>query len=832
MSANDMKKMCTDETGKELVLQGNIAFAVGCVRSGIHSADGYPGTPSTEVIDRGLSQVQDMINVGWSVNEAVAAGVGFGHTLAGADVVVTMKIPGLFQAGDIFTSASFFHDKRGALIYYISSDFTPSSTQHVVDPRYLFKTCMVPVIEPRSHQEMMDAPGLAAEIGKKFNTPVVILASGGLCHSEGLVKLNEIQKREMLDVPEDLGKFQLLPTMARNNYDSVMETRMPALEEYVENNPQIEWTKNSGKRGVVTYGINTAYVKEVRDFFNVDMDILSLPMTNPLPIKKIKEFYDSIDGDVYVIEDGYQYLQEAMEREGMKVIGKEKYTKVTEWTPMSIAEKMGYSVEHKESKVKPVPRPPMICAGCPYTLFSGVIAKMKKQKKIEAIFGDIGCNALLYFMDALETGLAMGASDSQRQGFVIARPDKAAKCISIIGDGTECHSGMDATRNAVFRKVPGVKVVLDNYWTAMTGGQPSPSSPVNLAGDALDFDLVKALEGNGMKVLVASAYDRKEIKDTMKDALAMADEGEFVVVVVRGCCVKKQPPKSKGIRLKINEDKCKKCGSCLMCAGIEKGPDDIPLYNNFCSGCAGENPACLQMCPFDAIEFLEEGEKKTAAAASFPEAPELVLPEFKHSDFPERLTLAIRGVGGQGNLFFGKVLTQLAFIAGYSEDNIVKGETHGMAQMGGPVISTFSCGKVHSPVLFPGSADCIITMEVSELLRPGFLETLREGATVLISKTKVVPPVITAEEYPTDEAVSKAVEGFKVVEVDILAKALELGDSTGRIANVVMIGALSKLPPFDKFPTELWLQAIKNVSPKPAIWDANYAAFSAGRELV
>ena len=269
-----------------------------------------------------------------------------------------------------------------------------------------------------------------------------------------------------------------------------------------------------------------------------------------------------------------------------------------------------------------------------------------------------------------------------------------------------------------------------------------------------------------------------------------------------------------------------------MCSGIEKGEDEFPQYNNLCSGCAGENPACLQMCPFDAIEFLEEGDKKTAAAASFAEPPELILPEYDNSDFPERLTLAIRGVGGQGNLFFGKVMTQLAFIAGYSKKNIVKGETHGMAQMGGPVISTFSCGKVHSPVLFPRSADCIITMEVSELLRPGFLEILREGATVLISKTKVIPPLITLEEYPTQENIAKAVEGFKVVEVDILGKALELGDSTGRIANVVMIGALSKLPPFDKFPTELWLQAVKNVSPKPAIWAGNYAAFNAGREMV
>ena len=71
-----------------------------------------------------------------------------------------------------------------------------------------------------------------------------------------------------------------------------------------------------------------------------------------------------------------------------------------------------------------------------------------------------------------------------------------------------------------------------------------------------------------------------------------------------------------------------------------------------------------------------------------------------------------------------------------------------------------------------------------------------------------------------------------MVEADVLGKAMEIGDKTGRIANVVMVGTLSRLAPFDRFPTELWLRAIKNVSPRPAIWAANYAAFSAGRELV
>ena len=57
-----------------------------------------------------------------------------------------------------------------------------------------------------------------------------------------------------------------------------------------------------------------------------------------------------------------------------------------------------------------------------------------------------------------------------RMGYVLSSPEAAARCVGIIGDGTECHSGMDATRNTVFRQVPGLKIVLDNEWIAMTGG--------------------------------------------------------------------------------------------------------------------------------------------------------------------------------------------------------------------------------------------------------------------------------------------------------------------------------------------------------------------------
>jgi len=831
MGNNEIRELCLAEKGKTAVLQGNIAFAVGCVRAGIHCADGYPGTPSSEVIDRGLSQVQDMIKVGWSVNEAVAAGVGFGHTLAGEDSVVTMKMPGLFQAGDLFTSSAFFTDQRGALIYYIATDFVPSATQHVIDPRYLFKSTMIPAFEPRDHQELLEAAGIAADIGRTYRTPVVVLSSGILCHSEGLVRFNQIQEREVLNIP-DLSRFNPLPGITRGNYDTVMAERMPALAEMVEQTSLNRWIKGSGKKGVITYGVSSIYVEEVRALYGEDFDILSLAFTNPLPHKLIEKFCDSIDGDMHIIEDGYRFVQDELERMGLSVIGKEYNSNITEWTPALISEKLGYSVNQKSYEVQPVMRPPMICAGCPYRLFAEVVNKLKKQDKIDIVFGDIGCYSLLYFIGAMDIHLAMGAGESMRQGFVLSRPELTGKCLSIVGDSTECHSGMAATRNAVFRNIPGVKVVLDNYWTAMTGGQPSPTSPVNLAGEKINYDLDAALESHADRVFEVSACDMRSIRKTIKEALSLVEEGKFSVVVVRGSCVRKLPSKQKGIRLKINQEKCDQCHLCLICPGIEEGPEGFPQFNNLCSGCGGENPACMQMCPFDAMEFLTEDDKIKTAAPDFPEPSEIEKHKFDKDALPERLSLAIRGVGGQGNLFFGRVLTQLAFLAGYDEKNIIKGETHGMAQMGGPVISTFSCGSVHSPVLFPGSADCLIVMEISEAFRPGFIDLLKKDGRILMAKTKIVPQAIDAEQYPKAEDIRKALGDYDVMEVDVLGKALGLGDSTGRIANVIMIGALSRIAPFDVFPEDLWLQALKNVNPHPAIWSANYAAFNTGREIV
>ena len=828
---NTVKDLCEAPAGQAEVLQGNMAFATGCVRGGIHAADGYPGTPSSEVIDKGLAQVQDLIKVGWSVNEAVAAAVGHGHSLAGRDCVVTMKIPGLFQAGDIFTSGALFVQERGALVYYIASDFTPSSTQHTLDPRYLFKSCFVPVYEPRNHQEMHEAAALAVELSRQYKTQVVVMPNGNLCHSEGLVHLMPQQRRDPVQMPESLKSFNVLPNVARKNYDVVMRERMPALLAMVEQSPLNKWEKGSGKVGVITYGIGDMYVREVRENLGADFDLLSLAFTNPLPLKLIREFCQSIEGEIVVIEDGYRYLQEVIENLGFKVSGKEAFSALTEWSPALVAQKLGLAPAAKTSAAAPVARPPVICPGCPYRLFAEEVALLKRKKQLDVVFGDIGCNTLLYFMNALDTGLAMGASEGERLGYVFSRPEQAGRVISLIGDGTECHSGMDATRNAVYRNVPGVKVILDNSWAAMTGGQPSPTSPANLADEAMSFNLLDSLRAHGAKVVAVGAYEKKQIRAALKTSLAEADQGIFTTLVVTdGACIQKLAPSTQ--RVQVEPEACKQCNLCLICPGLELDENGIPTVNNLCSGCAGASPACVQSCPYSVLKAVDLKDLNLPAAPQFAAPPEKIeIPALDRASFPRRLALAIRGVGGQGNLFFGSVLSKLASLAGYDATNIIKGETHGMAQMGGPVISTFACGEVNSPVLLPGSADCLIVMEKSEVLRPEFLEMLKPGGTVVLAQTKIVPPGLPAGQYPTDEQIHAALAGYHVIEVDVLGKALELGDRSGRTANVVMMGILSALPPFNQFPAELWLTALKKANSKPAVWAANYVAFNTGREL-
>jgi len=823
------------KAGSKFILQGNEAFALGVIHAGYHAADGYPGTPSTEVIDKSLKYVQDKITVGWSVNEAIAVGVAIGHSIAGSDTVVTMKIPGVFQAGDAITTSAFYTADAGALVIYAATDYVPSSTQHVIDSRYFFSASRLPVLEPRNHQDMYEAAWIAADISRKFNTPVIVLASGILAHSEGLVLTKESRKIERQALPEKLHAWMLMPGIARQNYNKATQERIPNISEWLETSQLVSEEKGNEDWGIILCGESDIIVREALKNINKKPSLLSLAMTYPLPKEKIKKFASGIKGKIFVFEDGDRYLENQLRLLSIPVIGKAENSVITDWNPEMVIEQLSkhidlnYKIRKQEFEMKAVNRPPSICPGCPYRAFALSVDKLKKKKKIFAAFGDIGCSTLLHFLNSLDTVCCMGASDSLRQGFVLSRPEYASKTISIIGDSCECHSGLDSTRNAIFRNTAGIKVILDNSITAMTGGQPAPSSKTNLAGIPNTFNLKRAVEAEGGRMVVVDSYKIDEVEKALVESLEEAEKGVFTTMILEGLCIQEVESKKKIRKISRNYDLCKKCLRCNVCPGIEFDADNKPSFTNLCTFCGGSTPVCLQRCPFGAIIYDESATEKINTPV-FEKVGEIKIPVTEKENLPESLRVAIRGIGGQGNLFFGKVLSEVVLRTPYAESNIVKGDTHGMAQLGGPVISTFSCGSVYSPVLAPGSVDVLIVMELSEVLRPGFLELLKPGGTVLFNNFSVLPVAMKREDYPDVNKIFEALKEYHVIKIDANKIAYELGDINGKTANVVVLGLLSTIEPFNSIPENVWLSALMAISPNDFIKATNKLSFESGRK--
>lgn len=828
-------EIVASEAGSKFILQGNEAFALGVIHAGFHAADGYPGTPSTEVIDKSLKYVQDLITVGWSVNEAVAVGVAIGHSIAGSDAVVTMKIPGVFQAGDAISTSAFYTADAGALVIYAATDYAPSSTQHVIDSRYFFSASRLPVIEPRNHQDMYEAAWIAADISRKFNTPVIVLASGILAHSEGLVLTKKSRKIERRPLPEKLHAWMLMPEIARRNYNKATQERIPYISEWLETSPLVSEEKGNENWGIVLCGESDIIVREALKNINKNPSILSLGMTYPLPKERIKKFASGIKGKIFVFEDGDRYLENQLRLLSIPVVGKEENSVITDWTPEMIIGQLSkhidlnYKIKKQAFAIKAVSRPPSICPGCPYRTFALCIDKLKKKKKLYAVFGDIGCSTLLHFLNALDTVCCMGASDSLRQGFVLSRPEYASKTISLIGDSCECHTGLDSTRNAIFRHAAGIKVILDNSITAMTGGQPAPSSKTNLAGVPNTFSLKRAVEAEGGRMVVVDSYNLKEVEKSLVESLEEAEKGVYTTMILEGLCIQEVENKKKIRKISRNYDLCKRCMRCNICPGIEFDGDKKPSFTNFCTFCGGTTPVCLQSCPFDAIIYDENATEKTSPPV-FEKVGEIGILATEKEKLADSLRLAIRGIGGQGNLFFGKALSEVVLRTPYSESNIVKGDTHGMAQLGGPVISTFSCGSVYSPVLAPGSVDVLIVMEISEVLRPGFLELLKPNGTILFNNFLVLPVAMKREDYPDVDKIFDALKEYHVIKVDANKIAYGLGDINGKTANVVMLGLLSSIAPFNSIPENVWLSALMAISPNDYIKATNKLSFEAGRK--
>ncbi|MDP6343065.1 MAG: thiamine pyrophosphate-dependent enzyme, partial [Alphaproteobacteria bacterium] len=350
-----------------------------------------------------------------------------------------------------------------------------------------------------------------------------------------------------------------------------------------------------------TNGTSYPYVKEVAP----GASVLKLAASYPLAEKTVREFCDSVDR-VLVVEELEPFIEAAVLALGIKVEGKAFFPRVGEFSPEVVRAglaKAGLaeapSATH-EWNVRPIMRPPVLCAGCPHT--GGYMALRALDARVA---GDIGCYTLAAVepLRSIDTNVCMGASIGNAVGMAKAGTE-TKPIVATIGDSTFLHSGIPPLIDAVYSNVDITVLILDNKITAMTGGQHHAGTGKNLRGEdshRIDFEeICRAVGVNWIRTV--DSYDLGALYQTMRQAAAY--KGVAVVISDRPCVL--DPVKIKGPALRVQAAGCVACQACmnLGCPAITwsdemyDGHHKVKIDEVACMGCT----LCAQVCPSDCMQ--------------------------------------------------------------------------------------------------------------------------------------------------------------------------------------------------------------------------------------
>lgn len=577
---------------RELLL-GNQAIARGAWEAGVKFAAGYPGTPSTEIIET-LAGRYPETNPRWSANEKVAFEEGMGAAIGGLRVLVTMKHVGLNVAADAFMVFP-YSGTNGGFVVISADDPGMHSSQNEQDNRYLARMGKVPVLEPSDAQECKDFVIYGLELSEQFSSPVMLRTTTRLAHHKGLVELGERCEVTQADFIPDPQRFSV-PIYRRLRRPQV-EKRLQEIQALAESSPVNRVEHADSPIGIITSGISYQYVKEVLP----QVGVLRLGMTFPLPPNLLRSFCASYE-TVYVVEEGEPFIEEYIRNLGItNIIGKELFGVIGEYSPGRLQEALGtvkLPVPLNEG-INMVMRPPMMCIGCGHrTVFASL-----RQLKV-TVSGDIGCYTMgaLPPYEAEHTTFCMGASIGTAVGLEQAGHERV---VAVIGDSTFIHAGIPPLIDAVYNGSHLTLVILDNSATGMTGSQPHPAAGKNAKGEpAPKLDLAELVRATGVEhVTIVDTWQRLEVFRALRKALATKAPA---VVIAQGPC--QQLPEMKRreiIPFLVEEELCTKCEACfkVWCPAIKRNEQDFPfIIAADCTSCT----VCAQVCPTEAIHLADE----------------------------------------------------------------------------------------------------------------------------------------------------------------------------------------------------------------------------------
>lgn len=595
--------------GKRL-LMGNEAIAFGAIRAGVNVVTGYPGTPSTEVLETVAHNNPGDIYVEWSVNEKSAMEVGAGAAYSGARVMVTMKQVGLNVAADPLMTLSYIGVK-GGMVILVADDPGPFSSQTEQDTRHFARFSNLPVLDPSTPEEAYEMIQYAFELSEAVQLPVFLRPTTRVCHACSTIDVDDSRLEHK---PEGFVKdprWVIFPSLAYRKHIHIEQLQKDLGE--VFSKLRFNTVTGEGKLGIAASGVSYTYVLEAIEKLNIKIKVFKAGTPYPLPAALAENFLEGLD-QVLVFEELDPVLEDellmlAAEKQlPVKVLGKKtghlpsagEYT--FEIVSSAISKYVGIAAVQETNKAGmpelPV-RQPVLCAGCPHrSSFYAVKMAMKGQK---AVFtGDIGCYTLgnAKPLDMVDTCLCMGAGITVAQGIKRAEPD--GKHIAFIGDSTFFHTGIPGIINAVYNNTDITVVILDNSTTAMTGHQPHPGigkTMMNSISEKIDiYGLVKAC-GVGF-IEKGDPLDFTNSVELIKKAVAY--EGPSVIIFESPCIALFRPT----VEYKIGE-KCTNCKKCIReigCPAISVANGKVQIEPSLCYGCG----LCTSVCPFGAIGRCEK----------------------------------------------------------------------------------------------------------------------------------------------------------------------------------------------------------------------------------
>jgi indolepyruvate ferredoxin oxidoreductase alpha subunit len=572
------------ERGK--LLSGNQALAQGAWEAGVRVGTGYPGTPSTEILET-LVKLGD-VDCEWSPNEKVALEVAVGASLGGARALATMKHVGLNVAADPLFSVAYM-GVGGGLVVVSADDPGMHSSQNEQDNRLLARAARIALLEPSTPEEARTYAAAAFELSERYDTPVLLRTTTRLAHGTGEAFPCERMEPPARPYRKNRVKNVVLPAHGRIRHKHIEEQRLPALAAEAER--WVTEIAGDGDVAIITSGIPYLYAREA--FPNAP--VLKLGLTHPLPVAAIRAFAAK-HPRLLVVEELEPYLEEQVRALGIACEPR-TWPRFGELSAELLrSDGASGAVPTPGAALPPLPvRPPALCPGCSHRGTFHTLARMDA-----VVSGDIGCYTLgaLPPLDAMDSCMNMGASIGMARGLAKALPADGTRpkkpVVAVIGDSTFFHSGITGLVDLVYNGGSSTVVVMDNGTTAMTGHQGHPGTGGRLGGGngiAPVVDIDRVARAVGIRdVQHLPPYD---LLNAWRVLDAAARSKEPSVLIAEAPCVLNQRL-DLGDIVQLDPEKCTDCHACtrLGCPAIEQVDGHIEVNAALCTGCTH----CQQVC--------------------------------------------------------------------------------------------------------------------------------------------------------------------------------------------------------------------------------------------